>query len=138
MENRLLQALALTLAGVVVNLLPAPLESGGVVFFGGGFAIAAALLFSFQLTLLVTTVVYATLLVHGNDPLMIVFLVIVGIMTMVSKHHPWVGQWWMFLIANIAMAVVAAIIAPMLPAGPPVNRKVPLAGSRFSPLEDPA
>ena len=76
MENRLLQALALTLAGVVVNLLPAPLESGGVVFFGGGFAIAAALLFSFQLTLLVTTVVYATLLVHGNDPLMIVFLAV--------------------------------------------------------------
>ena len=76
MENRLLQALALALAGVAVNLIPAPLETGGVVFFGGGFAIAAALLLSFSLTLVVSTAVYAVLLVHGNDPFMIAFLAV--------------------------------------------------------------
>ncbi|MDG6096735.1 response regulator [Alteromonas sp. ZYF713] len=76
MENRFLQALALALAGVAVNLIPAPLETGGVVFFGGGFAIAAALLFSFSLTLVVSTAVYAVLLVHGNDPFMIAFLAV--------------------------------------------------------------
>tara|TARA_B100000519_G_scaffold62789_1_gene53285 strand:+ start:1014 stop:3830 length:2817 start_codon:yes stop_codon:yes gene_type:complete len=76
MENRLLQALTLALAGVVVNLIPAPLETGGVVFFGGGFAIAAALLLSFSLTLVVSTAVYAVLLVHGNDPFMTAFLAV--------------------------------------------------------------
>ncbi|MBX2851971.1 MAG: NADH-quinone oxidoreductase subunit H [Phycisphaeraceae bacterium] len=75
---------------------------------------------------------------NGMIPLMIVFLVVVGLMTMLSKDYPWLGQWWMFAIANVAMAVVAAAIAPLLPSGPPVNRKVPLAGSRFSPLEKPA
>ncbi|MFC3202069.1 ATP-binding protein [Alteromonas oceani] len=76
MENRLLQALALALAGVAVNLISAPLETGGVVFFGGGFAIAAALLLSFSLTLVVSAAVYAVLLVHGNDPFMIAFLAV--------------------------------------------------------------
>lgn len=75
---------------------------------------------------------------NGLIPLMIVFLVVVGVMTWLSKDYPWLGEWWMFLIANIAMAVIAALIAPRLPSGPPVNRKVPLAGSRFSPLQESA
>ena len=74
MDNRLLQALALTIAGVAVNLIPAPMETGGVIFLGGGFAVTAALLFSFPLTLVVTTAVYAVLLLDGNDPLMVAFL----------------------------------------------------------------
>ena len=45
-------------------------------FFGGGFAIAAALLLSFSLTLVVSTAVYAVLLVHGNDPFMTAFLAV--------------------------------------------------------------
>lgn len=76
MVTRLLQALALAIVGAGINLLPAPLESGGVVFFGGGFAITAALLFSFRLTLAVTLVVYSALLIPGNDPLMLFFLAI--------------------------------------------------------------
>ncbi|MEM6504074.1 MAG: complex I subunit 1 family protein [Planctomycetota bacterium] len=75
---------------------------------------------------------------NGMIPLMIVFLVIVGVMTSLSKTYPWLSEWWVFLIANIAIAVIAAIIAPLLPSGPPVNRKVPLAGSRFSPLQESA
>ena len=70
---------------------------------------------------------------RGLIPLMIVMMVIVGLMT------AWgLDQWWMFGLANIAVAIIAAIIGPMLPSGPPVNRKVPLAGSRFSPLEETA
>lgn len=70
---------------------------------------------------------------RGLIPLMIVMMVIVGLMT------AWgLDQWWMFALANIAVAVVAAVISPMLPSGPPVNRKVPLSGSRFSPMEEPA
>ncbi len=70
---------------------------------------------------------------RGLIPLMIVMLVVVGLMTSMDFD-----QWWMFAIANIVVAVAAAVIGPMLPSGPPVNRKVPLAGSRFSPLEETA
>ncbi len=42
---------------------------------------------------------------------------------------------WTFLIANIAIAFITAVIGPMIPEKAPVNRRVPLAGSRFSPLE---
>ena len=70
---------------------------------------------------------------RGLIPLMIVMLVIVGLMTAIDFD-----QWWMFAIANIVVAVAAAVIGPMLPSGPPVNRKIPLAGSRFSPLEETA
>jgi len=68
---------------------------------------------------------------RGLIPLMIVIMVLVGVMTRMG-----LTQWWMFALMNIAVAVVAAVVSPMLPSGPPVNRKVPLAGSRFSPLEE--
>lgn len=68
---------------------------------------------------------------RGMIPLMIVMMIVVGLMT-----HLELDQWWMFLLANIVVAVVAAIVGPILPSGPAVNRKVPLAGSRFSPLHE--
>lgn len=68
---------------------------------------------------------------RGMIPLMIVMMIVVGLMT-----HLGLDQWWMFLLANIVVAVAAAVIGPMLPSGPAVNRKVPLAGSRFSPLQE--
>jgi NADH-quinone oxidoreductase subunit H len=43
------------------------------------------------------------------------------------------GAWWWYTIANVAVAVVAASVGMILPQTK-VNRKVPLAGSRFSPL----
>ncbi len=73
---------------------------------------------------------------RGLIPLMIVMLVVVGLMTWLGKSHPWLTQWWAFAIVNIVVAVAAAVISPMLPTGPPVNRKVPLAGSRFSPANE--
>ena len=39
-----------------------------------------------------------------------------------------------FLAANIAVAVAAAIIGPLIPQGAEGNRKVKLAGSRFNPV----
>ncbi|MCX5658239.1 MAG: NADH-quinone oxidoreductase subunit H [Planctomycetota bacterium] len=45
---------------------------------------------------------------------------------------------WYFLLANIAVFVGGLFVGPLLPQGPPVNRRVPLAGSRFSPLVEVA
>ncbi len=46
-----------------------------------------------------------------------------------------IRSWWAFALVNIAAATVGALLAPMLPKGEDPNRRVPLAGSRFSPLE---
>ena len=65
---------------------------------------------------------------RGMIPLVIVMLLVVGVMV-------WAGltQWWMYTLANVAVIAVAGLVSPLLPAGPKVNRKVPLVGSRFSP-----
>ncbi|MEM1355692.1 MAG: complex I subunit 1 family protein [Planctomycetota bacterium] len=65
---------------------------------------------------------------RGLIPLMIVMLILTGLMTAMK-----IEAWWAYLLVNLVVAVAAALIAPMLPSGPPVNRRVPLAGSRFSP-----
>ncbi len=39
-------------------------------------------------------------------------------------------------LANLALAAAVLIIAPRLQAGQPINKRIPLAGSRFSPLAD--
>jgi len=77
---------------------------------------------------------------RGLIPLMIVMMVVVGLMTWMGQSYPWMKQWWAFALVNIAVTIAAALISPMLPSGPPINRRVPLAGSRYSPLEqtDPA
>ena len=41
--------------------------------------------------------------------------------------------WPIYLVCELILAVACVLVARMLPAGPPVNRKVPLEGSRFSP-----
>ncbi|MDC8832175.1 ATP-binding protein [Alteromonas gilva] len=74
MLNRTLQALALAVVGAAMNFLPSPLQSGGVIFFGGGFAITAALLLSFRATFIVTAIIYGVLLLKGNDPLLVTSL----------------------------------------------------------------
>ena len=65
---------------------------------------------------------------RGMIPLVLVMLLVVGVMV-------WAGltAWWMFTIANVLVVLGAALASPLLPAGPKVNRKVPLVGSRFSP-----
>ena len=65
---------------------------------------------------------------RGMIPLVLVMLLVVGAMV-------WAGltAWWMFTIANVLVVGGALLLSPLLPAGPKVNRKIPLVGSRFSP-----
>lgn len=64
----------------------------------------------------------------GVIPLTIVMLLVVGVLVYLD------APLWTYPVANLAVAVVAALVTPLIPAGPPVNRRVPLRGSRFSPL----
>ncbi|MEM8782135.1 MAG: complex I subunit 1 family protein [Planctomycetota bacterium] len=66
---------------------------------------------------------------RGMIPLMLTMLLVVGVMV-----YAGIEAWWAYAVANVAVGVGAAVVGPMLPAGPRVNRKVPLKGSRFSPL----
>ncbi len=66
---------------------------------------------------------------RGLIPITLVILLATG--TLVY----WQASAWTYLIANIVIAVVAAVIGPMVPQGAPVNRKVKLPGSRFNPPE---
>lgn len=71
---------------------------------------------------------------RGMIPLMIAMLVVCGVMTAIGVRRGAALEWYWYTVANLVVAVAAAIIGPMLPAGPPVNRKIPLEGSRYSPL----
>lgn len=44
------------------------------------------------------------------------------------------SPWWA-LAVNAAALAAMLVVGPMLPAGPPVNRRIGLEGSRFSPLK---
>ncbi|MEM9754265.1 MAG: hypothetical protein AAF916_12910, partial [Planctomycetota bacterium] len=68
---------------------------------------------------------------RGMIPLMLAMLLVVGVMV-----YAGIEGWWWYTLANAIVGVGAAVIGPMLPSGPAVNRKVPLKGSRFSPLLD--
>ncbi|MEM6393452.1 MAG: complex I subunit 1 family protein [Planctomycetota bacterium] len=64
-------------------------------------------------------------------PMMLVMLLVVGTMVFAG-----IKGWWWYAIANVGVAVLGAVLSPRLPQGPAVNRKVGLAGSRFSPLDE--
>ena len=63
---------------------------------------------------------------RGLIPITLVLLIVEAALVFAGTN-----LWWM-LIANAAVLVGAALVSPLLPPGPPVNRRVPLAGSRFS------
>lgn len=65
---------------------------------------------------------------QGMIPLVLVMLLVVGVMVALGLR-----EWWMFTLANVLVIAGAGLAHPFLPTGPKVNRKVPLAGSRFSP-----
>lgn len=46
-------------------------------------------------------------------------------------------KFWLF-VCNLILIAVGVFVGPRLPQGPPVNRRVPLEGSRYSPLVTPA
>lgn len=60
-------------------------------------------------------------------PITLVILLVTGVLI-----YRGVSSWWWFTIADAAVLVGGIIISPLIPAGPPVNRKVALEGSRFS------
>jgi len=67
-------------------------------------------------------------------PVTLVLLMLTGILTAlrpenVPKHH-----WnWTMLAANILTFAGVMVIGPLMPKGPPVNRRIALEGSRFNP-----
>ena len=65
---------------------------------------------------------------RGLIPITLVLLLASGVL--VASN---IAYWWTYLLANLAVAVGAAIIGPWIPKGAEVNRKVELAGSRFNP-----
>lgn len=46
-----------------------------------------------------------------------------------------IENWIYYCVANVIIFFTASLISQVVPTGAPVNRRVPLAGSRFSPAE---
>ncbi len=67
---------------------------------------------------------------RGLIPISIAVMLATGIMVF-CKIDPQ-AYWWAYALVNITIGVTSALIAPHLPS-PSVNRRVPLAGSRFNP-----
>ena len=67
---------------------------------------------------------------RGLIPVTITVMLLTGFMVFLG-----IQQWWWYGIANVVVAVGAAAIAPLLPSDE-VNRRIRLAGSRFSGLEE--
>lgn len=63
-------------------------------------------------------------------PLALLLLLATGalVYTGLAKTHP-----WSMTLANLGAVLVVLVLGPMIPQGPPVNRRVGLEGSRFSP-----
>jgi len=60
-------------------------------------------------------------------PISVVMLLVTGLLVFLNL------SFWMMTLANILVGLLFYVIAPKIPQGPSVNRRVPLAGSRFSP-----
>lgn len=73
---------------------------------------------------------------QGLIPITLCIMVLSGVIVFLDLPQRWLEA-ALFLLANIGVAIGAATIGPMLPKGPAVNRRVALAGSRFSPLVEP-
>lgn len=65
---------------------------------------------------------------RGLIPLMLVMLLLSGLIVYLDPAAP---KLWYF-IANLVLLALGVFVGPRLPQGPPVNRRVPLAGSRYS------
>ena len=66
---------------------------------------------------------------RGLIPTAMLLLLATGVLAYYGQRH------WMWA-ASIGIALLVALISPLIPAGPPVNRRVPLPGSRFSPATE--
>jgi NADH-quinone oxidoreductase subunit H len=64
---------------------------------------------------------------RGLIPITLAILLITGLL--VFFHAPI----WCHLIADLGVMFAAVIVGPLVPRAAPINRRIPLAGSRFSP-----
>jgi NADH-quinone oxidoreductase subunit H len=67
---------------------------------------------------------------QGLIPLMLVMLLLSSLVVFLDLPMP---KLWL-LGCNVVLLLIGIFVGPRMPQGPPVNRRVPLAGSRFSPL----
>lgn len=72
---------------------------------------------------------------RGLIPIMLLMLLLC---TLVIHFAPGGRPRLGLLVVNVVVFFGAMIIGPKLPSGPAVNRRVPLEGSRYSPVVDPA
>ncbi len=67
---------------------------------------------------------------RGLIPITLALLLATGVLVYLKQT-----QWWALLIANLVVGFSVWVLGPAMPQATPVNRRVPLPGSRFSPLE---
>ncbi|MEM7624746.1 MAG: complex I subunit 1 family protein [Planctomycetota bacterium] len=71
---------------------------------------------------------------RGLIPLMLVMLLLSSFVIYLDPP----GEKFWLLVCNLVLLAIGVFVGPRLPQGPPVNRRVPLEGSRFSPLTTPS
>ncbi len=67
---------------------------------------------------------------RGLIPMMLLMLLMSSLVIYLRPEWP---KFWLF-ICNLILIGVGIFVGPLLPQGPPVNRKIPLRGSRYSPV----
>ena len=72
---------------------------------------------------------------RGLIPIAIAVMLANGLLVFVKVDPQ--SFWWAYALVDIVIGVAAALIAPHLPA-PSVNRRIPMAGSRFNPPAETA
>lgn len=122
-----------------------PTIAGG--FWGGLLVIALKLgVFGVKLFLLLFTMMWVRwtlprfrfdqlmkLAWRGLIPIMLVMLLACGLIVFLHVRYGLPAPLVWLCVANIAVGLGAMFLGPRLPQGPPVNRRIPLEGSRFSP-----
>ena len=66
---------------------------------------------------------------RGLIPMMLLMLLLSSLVIYLRPEWP---KFWLF-VCNLVLIAVGIFVGPRLPQGPPVNRRIPLAGSRYSP-----
>ncbi|MEX2212482.1 MAG: complex I subunit 1 family protein [Phycisphaeraceae bacterium] len=114
---------------------------------GIGLVLLKAIVFAVKVFLLVSVVMWVRwtlprfrfdqlmkLAWRGLIPVSLALMMLAGLIRALQPEGVSTQAWnWLMLPANVLVFFGAMVIAPLLPKGPPVNRRVELEGSRFSP-----